>query len=76
MNMMWDTYFGLTQDDSEEVAVVASRAVPEGLPDLVRVAHVLLLHVGRVLTLQRARDQRRVEVLQLGLDLVDAGRQE
>ena len=63
----------LTEDGSEEVAVVAPGAVPECLPDLVRVAHVLLLHVGRVLPLQRPRDQRRVELLQLGLDLVDAG---
>ena len=41
-----------------------------------RVAHVLLLHVGGVLALQRAGDQRGVELLQLRLDLVDAVEQE
>ena len=46
----------------------------DNLPDLVRVAHVLLLHVGRVLALQRTGDQRRVELLQLGLALVEPWR--
>ena len=73
---MWTFKAGLTEDDCEEVAVVAPGAVPEGLPDLVRVAHVLLLHVGSVLALQRAGDQRSVELLQLRLDLVDAAKWE